>query len=143
MRLLGNDRENAEKIEGFLSQEHPLNSQHEHAGSRSQPHHERTSAKEIPSHPSRHHHRCHSLQATEMNRMDRKGGQNGGRESPTTPHSIMVQQPKKRRQATMHLPKLMCGGHRKGHPGLPQDGGLQEWMPVAKEEQDWNSAIAR
>jgi hypothetical protein len=28
-------------------------------------------------------------------------------------------------------------------PGLPQDGRLQEWTPIAKKEQAWNSAIAR
>jgi hypothetical protein len=111
MRFLGNDRENAEKVESFLSQEHPLNSQHKHAQSQSQPHHEGASAKEIPLHPR--HHRCRSLQATEM---DRKGGQNGGRESPTTPRSIMVQQPKKRQQAATRSPKLTRGGHHKGHP---------------------------
>jgi hypothetical protein len=31
----------------------------------------------------------------------------------------------------------------KAIPGLPQDARLQEWIPVAKEERAWNTAIAR
>jgi hypothetical protein len=27
-------------------------------------------------------------------------------------------------------------------PGLPQDARLQEWIPIAKDERAWNTAIA-
>jgi hypothetical protein len=61
------------------------------------------------------HHRCHPLQATKL---DRKGGKNGRRASPSAPPSIVVRQPKKSWKTATHLPKFVRRGHRKGHPQL-------------------------